>query len=412
MLVTATEPDSRTQLLSQSLTAPVIRLWIAVFCGYLALGATLQVLPDFTTRKFGAGPAIVGLVISVASLAAAMLRPIAGRAADSGRARWSVLASGAFGVIGGLGHLWSPNLAVLIGARLLLGASEGAVYVAAVSWVLRATRPERRGGIAGWFGLSIWGGIALGPVLAVALGHVGGLNAVWTAVIVLPALGFALTLTTRASTVSSMMPARVDTPIDGRRIRVGRRLLPTSALLPGLILCLVTYGYGTIATMLLLRLQHGRLGGESVALAVFAVAFLITRAAGSPLVNRLGGTPVAMISSIVEAVGLFLVGGAAGLAVALVGVVISGAGVALVYPAMVAVTVERTSPDEQGAAVGVMTSFSDMAILIAGPLGGLVAHVAGYPVAFGVAGVIALSAALLALILLRVGDAASCPATG
>ncbi|MGI9089669.1 MAG: MFS transporter [Gemmatimonadaceae bacterium] len=377
----------------------MIRLWLAVLCGYLALGATLQVLPDFTTRHFAAGPALVGLVIGVASLSAAVLRPVAGRAADTGRARWSVLAAGAFGVLGGLGHLWSPNLTVLIGARLLLGASEGAIFVAAVAWVLRAARPERRGGIAGWFGLSIWAGVAVGPVLAVWLGHIGGLDAVWAAVILLPAIGFALTLSTRSPARSS-----ADTQI-GVHPGVHRRLLPPSARLPGLIMGLSSYGYGTIATLLLLRLRHGGLGGESAALAVFAIAFLITRAAGSPLVDRLGGAQVAIVSSIVEAVGLFLVGGATGLHVALVGVAISGAGVALVYPAMVAITVERTTPEEQGAAVGVMTSFWDLAIVVAGPIGGLVAHSVGYPVAFGLAGVIAIAAALLTLRLRHSGNA-------
>ena len=369
--------------------APVIRLWLAVLCGYLALGATLQALPGFTTRRFGAGPFLVGAVIGVASLAAAALRPVAGWAADAGWARRSVLGAGVLGVVGGAGHLWSPDLAVLIAARLLLGASEGALFVAAVSWVLRQARPERRGGIAGWFGLSMWGGLALGPVLAVGLGEVGGLQAVWAAVVGLPAVGFALSLTTRPLPPSATGTAGP------------RRLLPSAARLPGLVLGLASYGYGTIAALLLLRLAHGRLGGQSIALAVFGAAFVITRAAGSPLVNRLGGVTVAALSAVVEAVGLIVVAAAASLGVAVGGIVVCGFGVALLYPAMVAITVKRTPPDQHGAAVGVMTSFWDLAIVAAGPLGGAVAHVAGYPAAFGLAAGIAIIAGFLVVAVLR-----------
>jgi len=382
-----------SQLLSPgAAAAPAFRLWFIVWCGYLALGATLQVLPSMTARRFGAGPVLVGLVISVASLAAAAMRPVAGRAADAGRARTSVLVAGILGMVGGLGHFWAPNLAVLIGARLLLGAGEGALFVAAVSWVLRLVKPERRGSMAGWFGLSMWAGLALGPVLAVGLQHLGGLSAVWAAVIGLPAGGFVLALTT------SPLPAAAT------RITSTRTLVPPGARMPGLVLGLASYGYGTIATLLLLRLQHGRLGGQSAALAIFASAFLISRAAGSPLVTRFGGGAVAITSSLVEAIGLCIVGGATTLTMAVAGIIACGAGVALLYPATVAMTVERVPAGEHGAAVGIMTSFWDLAIVAAGPLGGLVARFAGYPAAFALAAAPGVLAALLVIGMVRRRD--------
>ena len=340
-------------------------------------------LPGLTTSRFGAGPALVGLVIGVASLASAALRPVAGWAADAGWARRSVLAAGVLGVLGGLGQLWSPNLAVLFGARLLLGASEGALFVAAVAWIFRLTSLKRRGNIAGWFGLSMWGGVALGPVLAVGLEHLGGLDAVWAAVIGLPALGFALTLTTRP-------PA---TPV--ATAAGPRALLPAPARRPGVVLGLASYGYGTIATLLLLRLQDGHLGGQSIALAIFGTAFLITRAAGSPLVNWLGGPPIAASSTLVEALGLALIGLANSMTLAVAGIVICAIGAAMLYPATVAIAVERVPPNQHGAAVGAMTSFWDLAIVAAGLIGGLIVHIAGYPAAFGLAAGASVIAALL-----------------
>jgi MFS family permease len=374
----ATAPEDR------SYAAPVARLWLAVLLGYVALGATLQVLPAFTERRFHAGPLLVGVVIGLPSLAAATLRPLAGLVADSGRARASVLVAGALGVVGGLGHLWSPDLLELLLARLVLGASEGAMFVAAVTWVLRAGEPNRRGRIAGWFGLSMWGGLTLGPTLSFVVEDLGGVSGVWICVVALPALGLVLTLSTRSGTAGHA--AREHAP---------PRLLPREARRPGMVLGLASYGYGTVAGLLLLRLEHSHLGLRGVALSLFAMAFLVTRVFGSSLGDRYGGGRVAAASSLVEALGLGLVAIATDGVVAVAGIILSGAGVALIYPAVVSIAVRRGTGEGNGAAVGSMTSFWDIAIALAAPVGGLISRGFGYPVAFGVSAAVVAAAAVL-----------------
>lgn len=61
---------------------PVRRLWFAILCGYLALGATLQQLPGYLVSRFDAGPFVVGTVVAIAFLGTAAARPFAGRAGD------------------------------------------------------------------------------------------------------------------------------------------------------------------------------------------------------------------------------------------------------------------------------------------------------------------------------------------
>ncbi|MGH3430327.1 MAG: hypothetical protein ACREHV_16945 [Rhizomicrobium sp.] len=72
---------------------PLARLWLAVLLGYLALGATLQELPNYVSERFAAGPFVVGLTVGIAFAGTALARPIAGRAGDAGRSR-SVAAAG------------------------------------------------------------------------------------------------------------------------------------------------------------------------------------------------------------------------------------------------------------------------------------------------------------------------------
>ena len=69
----ATLPTS-TAWRSPRRPALVVRLWLVVLCGYLAPGATLQVLSGFLTHRYSTGPVLIVLVISVAWLAAAALQ--------------------------------------------------------------------------------------------------------------------------------------------------------------------------------------------------------------------------------------------------------------------------------------------------------------------------------------------------
>jgi MFS family permease len=87
---------------------------------------------------------------------------------------------------------------------------------------------------------------------------------------------------------------------------------------------------------------------------------------------------------LVESAGLVLLAAAGTLTSALIGTALVGAGVSLIFPAVVALTLDRTGGGRAGTAVGVTTSFWDLGILAAGPVGGLLTH-QGYPWAFAMA---------------------------
>jgi MFS family permease len=354
--------------------APIRRLWAAVLCGYLALGATLQELPGYLIGRFGSGPALAGLAVGLAFAATALVRPFAGVAGDAGRSRPVVIAGAGLTALAGLGHLFAPGVGLVLVARLVMGAGEAALFSAALPWVLAATPAGRGGRVAGWFGLSMWGGLALGPLLAVLAHRWGGSAAVWWLVAALPVVSGVLVASTRPPV----------SPAHRAGLRGWRELVPRGAGLPGLCLGLAAYGYGTLTALLVLYLGGHGMGGESVALTVYAAAFLLTRAAGSPLIDRYGGARVLRVVLCVEIVGLGLLAAVPAESVALAGTALAGVGVGLVYPSAAAMTLHRAARSP-GLAVGAMTSLWDLGILVAGPLGGLLAAHLGYRAAFAVA---------------------------
>lgn len=379
---------------------PVRRLWLAVLCGYLSLGATLQELPGYVVSRFHAGPTTAGLAVGLAFAATAAVRPFAGRAGDAGWSRPVVVAGAGLTALAALGHLLAPSVGELLAARLVMGAGEAALFSGALPWVLGGVPAGRGGRVAGWFGLSMWGGLAAGPVLAVLLGRAGGSSAVWAAVAALPVLSGLLVVSTgRVDGARRRAGGDPGEPGDAAGVspcrRGTRRLLPRGAGLPGLLLGLSAYGYGTLAALVVLYLSTDGVGGQSGALAVFAVAFLVTRAAGSPLIDRFGGARVVRCVLGLEVLGLALLAAAGDAPVALGGTALTGVGVGLVYPAATVLTLGRTAARSPGLAVAAMTSLWDLGILAAGPAGGLLAAHLGYRQAFGAAALVAAVALLL-----------------
>lgn len=368
---------------------PYSSLWAACFLGYAAIGMTIQVMPSYAQHHLGAGAVTAGMAVTISSLATMISRPIAGRLADQRGGRGVVLAGGLLGLAGGIGHLVATTLPVLILARLVLGAGEGALFTASIGWVLARAEPSRRGKIAGHFGLSMWIGLAAGPVLGGAILAASTYHSVWIAASVLPALAWILVA--RTPRQDAGLPTDSD---------VRRTLLPRAAWLPGASNVFASLGYGMIAAFLVPRFAALHLAGQDLALAVFGMAFMITRFVGSASVDHFGAQRVILIVFLVEAAGL------GGLALvqttvsAFACTALTGAGLSMLYPCLASLVTEAADSRERGAALGAVTSAWDLGLATGGPLGGMVAGVL-YAGPFAMGAVAALIATLPFLLLVK-----------
>ena len=164
-------------------------LFAVTFCGLLAVGAVLPVLPRYVHGPLGAGDIAVGVVIGSYAISGLLLRPIAGRLADRRGRKPTVLIGGLLLCISGLLYLPSLGLAGLIVARLVLGAGEGSVYTAGSAWIIDLAPPARRGRVLGLYGLAVWGGLSVGPLAGEVLLQTSGYTAVWIFAAAMPLLG-------------------------------------------------------------------------------------------------------------------------------------------------------------------------------------------------------------------------------
>jgi MFS family permease len=346
----------------------------------LAVGAVLPVLPHYVRGPLGSTDVVVGVVIGCYAVTGIFFRPFAGRIADTrGRRRAAVLGS-LLAAIAGLLYLVPAGVPGLIVARLILGAGEGTVFTAGSAWIVDLAPPDRRGRVIGLYGLAVWSGLSIGPLIGSLLLHAAGYQLVWVFAAIAPLLGGLIAL---------RIPDPFVPPDEAQR----RPLIAAESIRPGSALALASVGYATVAAFVVLHLDARGIGHGAAVFGAFAAMVVLTRLIGGNLPDRFGPARCAVAAALVESIGLATIAIAQSLPTAIAGALAMGAAFSLLYPSLSLVVVGRVPEDRRGAALGTFTAFFDAGVGFGAPLAGVAAAIAGYEGAFLFAAAFALIAA-------------------
>lgn len=363
-------------------------LFGVTFCGLLAVGAVLPVLPRYVHGPLGSGDVAVGVVIGAYAITGLLLRPLAGRLADRRGRKPTVLLGTLVLCASGLLYLPNLGLAGLIVARLALGAGEGAVYTAGSTWIVDMAPAERRGRVLGLYGLAVWGALSVGPLAGELLLDAGGYTAVWIFAAAMPLLG-------------ALIATTVPDPYVPQAHADPHPLIAPEAVGPGIAIALASVGYAAVAAFVVLHLEDRGVGHGAIVFGAFAAAIVVARLIAGDLPDRVGAVRVAIVATLVEAVGLVTIGLAHSLPVALLGGCAMGAAFSLLNPSLMLIALGRVTENARGAAMGTYTAFFDAGVGIGAPLAGLAAALTDYEGAFLFAAAVAVGSALLSLLRLR-----------
>jgi MFS family permease len=361
-------------------------VFAVTFSALVAVGAVLPVLPRYVHGPLGAGNVAVGVVIGAYAITGLLLRPFAGRLADR-RGRRPAVLLGTLGVAAsGLLYLLPLGVAGLIAARLVLGAGEGTVFTAGSAWIVDLAPPGRRGRVIGLYGLAVWSGLSVGPLVGELLLHASGYTLVWLFAAAAPLVG-------------ALIASRLPDPFHARpHADEHHPLIAPEAVRPGAALALASLGYATVAAFVVLHLEARGVGHGAIVFGAFAATIVLTRLIGGDLPDRIGPIRVAIAAALGEAVGLALIGLAHTLTAALLGAVAMGAAFSLLYPSLSLIVVERIPETRRGAALGTFTAFFDAGVGFGAPLAGIAAALTDYEGAFLFAATVAIASAATTLL--------------
>jgi MFS family permease len=358
-------------------------VFAATLSAFVAVGAALPVLPRFVRGPVGAGDVAVGVVIGAFSLSAIMVRPWAGHLADRRGRKPAVVAGTLLTALSGVLLLTSASLAVVLASRLVMGAGEGLLFTAGSAWIVDLAPEDRQGQTIGLFGLSVWGGLTLGPVLGDQLLRLAGYDAVWVMMASVPLGG-------------AVVAWRLSENRRPREEHAPGPLIPRAVVAPGASLALANAGYATMAAFVVLALAHRGIGHGALVFTAYAASVAGSRVLLGRLPDAIGARRSAALAGLAEAAGLAVIAEASSWPVAVAGGVIMGAGFSLLYPALALAVVQRTGAHARGRALGGFTAFFDLGMGLGAPVAGALAALGGYGLAFWVGTGAALGAALIA----------------
>jgi MFS family permease len=329
---------------------------------FTSIGATLPVLPRYIKGSLGGGGVAVGFGVGAFSISAVFLRPFVGRLGDRIGRRpimvgGGVIAASSIVLYGMIDSIWW-----LVFLRLITGVGEALFFTGATTAVQDLAPDARRGEAASLFSLSLFGGLAAGPLLGEWILGKNHFDAVWlvSALIGLGTAVLALGYRDVHQRVDAVEPAPV---------------IYRGAIAPGLALSMNVTGFAAFAAFMpLYAVEDLDLSGSRFVFALYAIVVLLIRLFGARLPDVVGPRRVSSAAALFVATGLGTMAlwrSSLGLYVA---TVIFSVGHALAFPALLTLAVQSAPASKRGAAVGTFTAFFDIAYGFgAVPLGAVVA---------------------------------------
>ncbi len=369
----------------------------AVLVFFVAGGILLPVTPLYTQEVLLGDRIAVGIVIGAFAVASLVMRPFAGRLTDRRGRRVALLLGAAISIVATVGHLFASSIEILILMRLVLGAGEALFFVAGIAAATDLAPSHRRGEAISLVSLSLYLGIAIGPILGEWILDGWGYAAVWvvTAALYIVSVGLSLVIreTLRPDEDAEGVPA------------VPRKhpLIHPRGIEPGLLALCGVWGMGPFFAFIPLLADDLGLGSSGPYFGVFAIVVVALRLVGARLPDRIGAARLSGTAFIATAIGLLV----SGLAVARIvpvseglylGTILFGAGVAFTLPAILAMAVVGIRPDERGAVVGTAGLFVDAAFGLSPAVLGFVATLTDYPATFLLSAAIAAIGAVYLLV--------------
>jgi MFS family permease len=333
-------------------------LWAGGFTFFLSFFLLLPTLPTYA-RELGIPESRIGLLTGAFPLAAMLVRPVAGWAADR-HGRKPLMALGALVfAASSLLYTASGSLAALVAVRAIHGTGMGLYPTAGSAMAADLAPPARRGYALGLVGIAGSLALAVGPLAGVWIAGAGGYFAVFVVSTCLALVALALVTGQRESLPAPSAAAlRWDTALS-------RPVLYPCAI----VLCLMAT-YGLVATYLPLRGAGG--AGTGIFFTTMAGLVILSRWAAGGLSDRAGRAPVAAGGALCTAAGLGVIalGDHAG-TLAMAGG-FYGLGFGLTQPSLIAWCVDLVDPAERGRAMGTFYTALELGIATgaigAGPL--------------------------------------------
>ncbi len=369
-----------------------IFLFAVALLFWVGLTTLLPTLPVYA-QDIGASRQEVGFVMGAFAIGLLGSRLWLGKLVDRRGRKIAILIGTLVGGIAPLGYLLVNSVYPLMAIRAFHGISVAAFATGYSALIVDLAPPKQRGEIIGYMSLAVPIGMALGPALGGYTAEVLGYPVLFSMSSGLGFLGFFLTQQVRESRLEHI-EGQTKAIADSRTIK---QLLTTQSLLiPSLVLLLVGFVFGNLATFLPLYIEEIKLDlNTGLFYSTAAIASFVARIWTGQASDIYGRGVFISVSLVSYVVSMSILAGAETVNLFLLAAILEGIGGGVLIPMTIALISDRSSAQERGQVFAVCISGFDVGIALAGPLFGYLEEFIGFRGLF----VVTSALATLALVL-------------
>lgn len=301
----------------------------------------LPTLPLYVEQELGGNGLTVGIVVGAFPAVAALLRISAGRLGDRYGRRILVLV-GTFIVAVSLA-LYSPGSSAiwLIVVRSFGGIGDAGMFVGSATLAQDRATAATRGEAASYFSVSIYGGLAIGPVVGESLYGRFGANTTW--------------LVAAATVACSSVLAIFIRDVVDRSVEVADRpqqFFHPAARLPGIIQFLSLLPFAAFTTFLALHIDDLGLEIAGTMFLLYGITVLFVRIGFAKLPDRLGPLRTTLFALAAIISGSAAIAVTTSTPVLLGASVVFGVGMSMLFPGLFTIVMNSVTDAERAHAVG------------------------------------------------------------
>lgn len=350
--------------------------WFVWFSNFFLFISFQMLMPAFPlyVMSLGGNQMDAGFAVAIFTIAALMIRPVAGWCLDFyGRRKVLTLGLIIF-VFSAISYFWMIAIALIFIIRALQGIGWGIVTTANGAIVSDIVSAEKRGEGMGYYGLSQNLSLAIGPAIGIWIMNARGFQILFLVSVILAICSLLLSQMLRLQPLTN--------PNASTEMNVSlfstKGFIEKSAILPAVLMTFMAFSYGGVVNFIALFGQEAGIKNVGVFFVTTAVILMITRTFSGKLYDRKGHPWVLIPGAVFVGAGLLILSYSNSMPSLIASSFCYGLGYGMIHPGLHAWIVTATPAHRRGAANSTFYSSIDVGIGGGALLSGAVAKLIGY----------------------------------
>ena len=368
-------------------------LFFSIFAAVTGVGIVVPLLPVYA-HDLGAGGLAIGFIFGSFALSRTFFLPYFGRLSDrKGRKRLIVIGLFSYACLS-LAFMLAQNVTALVAIRFFQGIASSMMMPAIQAYVGDITPQGREGFTMGFFNMSIFFGLSLGPVLGGSIKDYWGLDASFLSMGILSLVGFFLSIFFLPPSHEEMVMKKNRAPLPWKILLQDREIIGLFFFRLHYTACIgIIWGFLPVFADTQFALSSSNIG-FLVMLGVF-ISGIIHLPMGY-VADRISRRMMIVFGGMLVAGGMLYFTRSASLTDLVVASILFGLGGGISMPAHMAIAVFKgNQSDAMGSLMGLMTMAHSLGMLMGSSFAGLMMDIADLRDAFSLGAVISFAGVLI-----------------